>query len=53
MYIISNYYVIAHFHFVLSRGAVPKLIYEFFHYQVSVFRDTADFLIKNTSDSRT
>ncbi|CDJ56559.1 cytochrome oxidase I, putative [Eimeria maxima] len=47
----DTYYVIAHFHFVLSLGAVIGLICGFFYYQDSMFGYTANVFTRNTSDS--
>nr|AMV74033.1 cytochrome c oxidase subunit 1 [Lankesterella sp. Guelph2013] len=47
----DTYYVIAHFHFVLSLGAVIGLICGFFYYQESMFGYTANVFTRNTSDS--
>jgi len=47
----DTYYLIAHFHFVLSLGAVIGLICGFFYYQDSMFGQTANVFTRNTSDS--
>ena len=47
----DTYYVIAHFHFVLSLGAVIALIGGFLYYQDSMFGQTANVFIRNTRDS--
>lgn len=47
----DTYYVIAHFHFTLSLGAVLALISGFFYYQESMFGHTANIFTRNISDS--
>lgn len=47
----DTYYVIAHFHFVLSLGAIIGLICGFFYYQESMFGYTANFFTRNLVDS--
>lgn len=47
----DTYYVIAHFHFVLSLGAVIGLLCGYFYYKDSMFGYTANVFTRNTSDS--
>nr|YP_010192580.1 cytochrome c oxidase subunit 1 [Eimeria chapmani]QZP40547.1 cytochrome c oxidase subunit 1 [Eimeria chapmani] len=47
----DTYYVIAHFHFVLSLGAIIGLICGFFYFQESMFGYTANVFTRNVSDS--
>lgn len=47
----DTYYIIAHFHFVLSLGAVIGLIAGFLYYQDSMFGQSANVFLRNTRDS--
>lgn len=47
----DTYYVIAHFHFVLSLGAIIGLMCGFFYYQDSIFGSTANIFTRKISDS--
>nr|AMD11863.1 cytochrome c oxidase subunit 1 [Choleoeimeria sp. JRB-2016] len=47
----DTYYVVAHFHFVLSLGAVIGLIAGFMYYQEHMFGQTANVYINNLRDS--
>ena len=47
----DTYYVVAHFHFVLSLGAVIGLLGGFFYYQDAMFGQTANIFLRNTRDS--
>lgn len=47
----DTYYVVAHFHFVLSLGAVIGLIAGLFYYQESIFGYTANVFTRNLNDS--